>query len=84
MLSSFCHVQLFFGKQLFFGQLSVAHQAPLPIGFFRHEYLSDFTWPYTGDLPGPGIQPSSLTFPALAGGLFTTSSNWEALIKAQS
>ena len=33
-------------------------------------------------LPNPGIEPSSLTPPALAGGFFTTSTTWEPLIKA--
>ena len=28
----------------------------------------------------PGIKPTSLTFPALAGMFFTTSTNWEALL----
>ena len=32
------------------------------------------------DLPDPGIKPMSLTSPALAGGFFTTSTTWEALI----
>ena len=32
-----------------------------------------------GDLPDPGIEPASLMSPALAGGLFTTSSIWEAV-----
>ena len=31
-----------------------------------------------GDLPNPGIKPASLTSPALVGGLFTTSTTWEA------
>ena len=35
--------------------------------------------PPPGDLPDPGIVPTSLTSPALAGGFFTTSATWEAL-----
>ena len=31
-----------------------------------------------GDLPDPGIEPMSLTSPALAGRFFTTSASWEA------
>ena len=31
-----------------------------------------------GDLFDPGIKPTSLTSPALAGGFFTTSTTWEA------
>ena len=30
-----------------------------------------------GDPPYPGMEPSSLTLPALAGGFFTTSAPWE-------
>ena len=33
-----------------------------------------------GDLPDPGIEPTFLTSPALAGGFFTTSAAWEAHI----
>ena len=29
--------------------------------------------PFSRDLPNPGIEPTSLTSPALAGGFFTTS-----------
>ena len=37
-------------------------------------------WPFPppGDLPDPGMEPVSLTSPALEGGFFTTSANWEA------
>ena len=31
-----------------------------------------------GNLPDPGIEPVSLTSPALAGGFFTTGDTWEA------
>ena len=34
--------------------------------------------PPLGDLPDPGIEPGSLTSPALAGGFFTTGDTWEA------
>ena len=33
--------------------------------------------PPPGDLPDPGIEPASLTSPALAGRFFTTSITWE-------
>ena len=33
-----------------------------------------------GGLPDPGIEPESLMSPALAGGFFTTSTTWEALL----
>ena len=34
--------------------------------------------PFSGGLSDPGIEPMSLTSPALAGGSFTTSATWEA------
>ena len=39
--------------------LTVAHQAPLSIGFSRQEYWSEFPFPSPGDLPDPGIEPRS-------------------------
>ena len=36
--------------------------------------------PPLGDLPDPGMEPVSLLSPALAGGFFTASVTWEALI----
>ena len=34
---------------------------------------------FSRDFANPGIEPTSLTSPALIGGLFTTSANWEDL-----
>ena len=36
------------------------HQAPLFLGFPRHEYWSGLPFPSPGDLPDPGIEPTSL------------------------
>ena len=47
---------------------TVAHQAPLSVGFSRQEYWSGLSCPPPGDLPNPGIEPTSLKSPALAGG----------------
>ena len=58
---------------------TVAHQAPLSMGFSRQEYWSGLPCP-PGDLPHPGIKPMSLTSPVLGVGFFTTSTTWEALI----
>ena len=52
-----------------------------PWGFSRQEYCSGLPCPFPGDLPDLGIEPVSLTSPALAGGFFTTSTTWEALNK---
>ena len=50
---------------------TVAHQAPLSMGFPRHEYWSGLSFPPPGDLPDLGIEPGSLASPELAGGFFT-------------
>jgi len=47
------------------------------MGFSRQEYWSGFPFPSLEDLPEPGIEPTSLTSPALAGGFFTTIATWE-------
>ena len=39
---------------------TVAHQAPLSMGFARQEHWSGLPHPPQGDLPDPGIKPTSL------------------------
>ena len=56
----------------------VAHEDPLSLVFSRQGYWSRLSFPPPGDLPDPGIEPVSLTSPALAGAFFTTSATWEA------
>ena len=48
---------------------TVAHQAPLSMGFSRPEYWSGLPFLTPADLPNPGIE---LLSPALADGSFTT------------
>ena len=50
---------------------TVARQAPLSMGFPRQGYWSGMPFPTSGDLPDPGIEPTS---PALASGFFTAES----------
>ena len=38
---------------------TIAHQAPLSMGFSRQEYWSGLPFPSSGDLPDPGIEPRS-------------------------
>ena len=38
---------------------SVAHKAPLFMGFSRHEYWSGLPFPSPGELPEPGAKPGS-------------------------
>ena len=45
------------------------HQAPLSVGFLRQEYRSELLFSLPGDLPNPGIKPTS---PALTDDFFTT------------
>ena len=52
---------------------TVVLQAPLSMAFSRQDYWSGLPFPLSGDLPDPGIEPSSLMSPALGGGFFTTS-----------
>ena len=51
---------------------TVAHQAPLPMGFSRQEYWSGLPFPSLGDLPDLEMKSASPASPALAGGFFTT------------
>ena len=57
---------------LFVTPWTVAHRAPLPMGFPRQDSWSGLLLPSPGNLPDPGIKPVSLMSPALAGGFFTT------------
>ena len=59
MLSRFSCVQLF--KILW----TVAHQAPLFMGFSRQEYWSGLPFPPPGEPPAPGIEPALPVSPAL-------------------
>ena len=49
------------------------HHAPLSMEFSRQGYWSWLPFPSPGDLPNPGMEPSSLLSPALAGRFFTRS-----------
>ena len=58
--------------------MNVACQAPLSMGFSMQEYWNELSCPPPGDLLDPGIKPTSLMSPTPAGGVFTTSTTWEA------
>ena len=75
MLSRFSHVQLFVTL------LAVACQAPLFMEFSRQESMSGLPCPPPGYLPDPGIEPTSLQSPALAGVSFTTSATGKPLVR---
>ena len=62
--------------RLFVTPWTVAHHAPLFMGFSRQEYCSGLPFPPPGDLPNPGIKPMSLLFPVLAGRFFIIGLPW--------
>ena len=66
VLSSCSHVWLFVTP------CTIAHQLPLSMGFSRQEYWSGLPFPSPGNLPDPGIEPTSLMSPALSGEFFFT------------
>ena len=66
MLSCFSHVQLSATPW------TVAHQAPLSIGFSRQEYWGGLPHPPPGDLLDTGIESTSLASLAFAGGFFVS------------
>ena len=51
---------------------TVAHQDSLSVGFPRQGYSWELPFPSPGDIPNPGVEPTSPVSPALAGGFFTT------------
>ena len=73
-----CTLSRFSRVWLFATLWTVAHQAPLSMGFSRQEFWSGLSRPPPEDIPDPLIKLASLTSPALAGRFFTTSATWES------
>ena len=69
---------------LFVTLWTVPCQGPLSTAFSRQEYWTGLPFPPLGDLPDPGIKPTSLTSPVFPGGFFTTGSTWGAPALRQS
>ena len=63
--------------QLFAIPWTLAHQAPLSLEFSRQEYWSSLPFPSPGDLPNPGIQPSSLTVSCIGRRILYHCATWE-------
>ena len=59
-----CMVSSFSRVQLFETSWTVAHQAPLSMGFSRQEYWSGLPFTSAGDLSDPGMEPMSPVSPA--------------------
>ena len=53
--------------------LTVASQVPLSMGFSKQKYWSRLSFAILEYLPDLGIKPTSLVFPALAGGFLPLS-----------
>ena len=68
MMLEFC-AQLLSLVQFLETPETIAHQAPLYMGFSRQEYWSGLPYPSPGDLPDPRIEPM---FPALLDRFFTS------------
>jgi len=66
------HAQLLSPIQLFATLFTVAHQAPLPMGFAGHECWSGLPFLPPEDLPNLGIKLASPGSPELVGGFFYT------------
>ena len=67
-----------FSRVLLFATLQdVAHWAPLSMGSSRQEYWSGLPCSPPGDLPDPGMEPTSSESPALAGGFREACGWWE-------
>ena len=72
LLEQYCLLSLFscWGvSDSFVTPWTIAHQAPLSMGFLGQEYWSGLPFPSPGTLPHPEIEPVSL---ALTGRFFTT------------
>ena len=74
---SYCMLSLFSHVQLFVTSWTVAHQAPLSMGFSRQEYWSGLPFPSPGDLPDPEVESLPLKSSALAGRFFPTLTTWD-------
>ena len=64
------HVSACSAIRLFATPWTVAHKAPLSMGFSRQEYWSGLPFPLPGDLLDPEIKPTSTVSPAFAGRFF--------------
>ena len=63
--------------RLFVTPRTVAHQAPLSMGFSRQDYWRGLPFPPPGNIPDPGFEP--ISFISCIGRRVPTSTTWEAL-----
>ena len=62
VLPTLCVLSRFSRVWLFVTLWTTAHQAPLSMGFSRHEHWRGLPYPAPGDLPNSGIEPTFLIF----------------------
>ena len=90
-----CNKESFYPSRVLWGRgeglpLTLNYDPTSP--HFSHVWLCETLWmdysvpdscPWNSprDLSNPGMEPTSLTSPVLAGGFFTTSATWKALVK---
>ena len=72
MYACICVLSHFSSAQLFATLWTVAHQAPLSMRLSRQEYWSGLSCLPLGNLPDPGIKPSSPVSSALQMGSLPT------------
>ena len=77
---SCCLLSCFSCVWLFVTPWTAAHQVPLSMRFSRQEYWSVLPYPPPGDLPNPGVEPLSLTSPALAVKFFFVCLFWDTSV----
>ena len=70
--------------QLFVTPKAVVNQAPLSMGFFWQEYWNGVPLRPPGNVPGPEIEPESLTSPAMIGRFLSSGATWEDLAPLRS
>ena len=73
-----CCASSFSRVRLFVTLWTVAHQAPLSMGFLRREYWSGLHALLQGIFQTQGLNPRLFISPALADGFFITSATWKA------
>ena len=73
-----CMLSHFSCVRLFVTLWAVAVPASSVHGILQAEYWSGLPCPLPGDLPNPGIEPTSLMSLALTCRFFITSATWEA------
>ena len=72
LVSALCAQSHFGCVQLLLTLWTVAHHAPLSMGFSRQEYWSGLPFPLPGDLPDPKIKPTVPVDPAFQADFFST------------